>query len=114
MKEHPFFWHSFVPEWFDMDKDTAMERIDRHIREICEAYGGGEKAMQKQAKITEWLYRIWFSHPDAELCAIGGRAKLHGFYGDYEISVEHNGKVTKEEISFTKNGKKVFKIAVGK
>lgn len=306
MKGHPLFWHSFVPEWFDMNKDTAMERIDRHIKEICEAYGsdigdwdvvnesltpphlkpnihnlpkdyvkkcfdcakkyltsnrlfinetthvwdwwyfnyelgayymqienllmkgakidaiglqyhmfsseeklresakeyynpqrlfdvmdslagfnlplhisevtvpaygGGEKAMQKQAEITEWLYRIWFSHPNAEcivwwnmvdgtaayaplgssegenfyhggllnydmspkpvcdvldrlinhewhtegeLCASGGRAKLHGFYGDYEISVEHNGKVTKEKISFTKNGKKVFKIAVDK
>lgn len=30
------------------------------------AYGGTDESKQLQAEITEWLYKIWFSYPNAE------------------------------------------------
>ncbi len=39
IKGHPLFWHLFVPEWFDGDRDSTMPRINRRIRELAEAYG---------------------------------------------------------------------------
>lgn len=155
---------------FDVMDSLSCFRLPLHISEITvPAYGGGNKAMQKQAEITDWLFRIWFSHPNAEsivwwnfvdgtaayaplgssegenyyhsgllnydmspkpvynaldnlinkewhtegmLNVDKNRAKLHGFYGDYDICVEHNGKTTNRRISFTKSGKKLFKMTV--
>lgn len=44
-------------------------RFDRplHISEITvPAFGGTEETLAEQAEMTEWLYRLWFSHESVE------------------------------------------------
>jgi hypothetical protein len=139
-----------------------------HISEITvPAFGLTDEQKELQAEITEWLYRIWFSHPQMEAIVwwnfVDGTAayaplgsttgenffgggvlnydmtdkpvyrtlrrlikeewhtdltleiknssvNFSGFYGDYDVEVECDGKVMHGEVNFSRHGSGNLKV----
>lgn len=139
-----------------------------HISEITvPAFGLTDEQKELQAEITEWLYRIWFSHPQMEaivwwnlvdgtaayaplgsttgenffgggvlnydmtdkpvyrtlrrlikeewhtdltLEIKNGSVNFSGFYGDYDVEVECDGKVMHGEVNFSRHGSGNLKV----
>ncbi len=69
---------------FDMTPKPVWETLDRLINH-------------------EW-------HTECDLASVDGKAKLHGFYGDYELTVERGGVTTTHRLSLTKSGKSNFTL----
>ena len=61
--------------------------------------------------LKDLITKEW--HTDAETVAnADGKAMFSGFYGKYELEIEHDGKKLTKEIDFSKHSTKEFKITL--
>ena len=61
--------------------------------------------------LKDLITKEW--HTDAEVAAnAGGKAMFRGFYGKYELEIEHDGKKLTREIDFSKHSAGELKITL--
>ena len=62
-------------------------------------------------KIKELTQRVWHTEAEAITDEKGG-ASFRGFFGDYDVEIEANGKTVKTQLSLSKNGENSFALTV--
>ncbi len=63
-------------------------------------------------QIVDLLYNKWWTRDAKAVCANDGKATVRGFYGDYDVTVNANGKTVTEMVSFHKGYDNTLTIVI--